>query len=81
MRFWGRLFLAESDTYCVRLNLDKSHVRDIYCFTKSDLFSFIRSDGSVGIANFKTKEIVAKLFLQSLIHMLSNSIWNKTFMN
>ena len=34
-------------------------VNDIYCFTKSDLFAFIRSDGSVGIANFRTREIVA----------------------
>ena len=34
-------------------------VRDIYCSTKSDLFAFIRSDGSVGIANFRTREIVA----------------------
>ena len=34
-------------------------VEDIYCSTKSDLFAFIRSDGSVGIANFRTREIVA----------------------
>ena len=34
-------------------------VRDIECFTKSDLFAFIRSDSSVGIANFRTREIVA----------------------
>ena len=33
-------------------------VMDIYCSTKSDIFAFVRSDGSVGIANFRTREIV-----------------------
>ena len=34
-------------------------VRDIECFTKSDFFAFGCTDGSVGIANFRTWEIVA----------------------
>ena len=30
-------------------------VCEIYCSTKLDLFAFIRSDFSVGIANFRTR--------------------------
>ena len=30
-------------------------VSDIYCSTNSNLFTFIRSDGPVGIANFRTR--------------------------
>ena len=48
-------------------------VIDIYCFTKSDLFAFIRSDGSVGIANFRTREIVATVSGKQKIERLGYS--------
>ena len=49
----------EEDDYLEDSNEEDVYLENIYCSTKSDLFAFIRTDGSVGIANFRTREIVA----------------------
>ena len=51
----------EEDDYLEDSNEEDVYLENIYCSTKSDLFAFIRTDGSVGIANFRTREIVTKV--------------------